>query len=128
MDKKILAFTTQLLAALLLAGALHFAFLHVRKLPLSLNLLVLGYVVNFVLAVIIYIALKKFAERNQKNLGFLFLFGSVLKFAVFFIVFYPIFKQDGDMSRLEFFTFFAPYFVALIVETAAVSKLLKAMD
>jgi len=52
------------------------------------------------------------------------MFGSFLKFAVFFIFFYPSYHSDGTISRLEFMAFFIPYIYALLIETLALIKLL----
>ena len=107
---------------------LHLAYLYARSLALPIDLIILGYVVNFGMALIIYFALVKFAERQSNNLGFLFLFGSTLKFAVYFAIFNPLFMKDGGLSTLEFFTFFLPYLACLFVETLALVKLLKEID
>ena len=54
--------------------------------------------------------------------------GSFLKFAVFFVVFYPSYKADGDIQKVEFAAFFVPYVLALIVETYFASKMLNQMS
>lgn len=50
--------------------------------------------------------------------------GSFVKFAVFLIWFYPIFKLDGHIDKLEFATFFVPYLVSLLFETRKLSTIL----
>ena len=95
---------------------------------MPLNLIALGYVVNFTMALGIYYVMVQLAKKQNKNLGFVFLFGSTLKFAVYFLIFNPLFMQDGSLSKLEFFTFFVPYIACLILETLALAKLLKDMD
>lgn len=50
--------------------------------------------------------------------------GSFLKFAVFFIWFYPVFKADGKIDSLEFATFFIPYVFCLLFETKKLSSVL----
>jgi hypothetical protein len=67
-------------------------------------------------------------NKYKSQLGFLFLAGSLLKFAVFFIVFYPIFKEDGQMSKLEFASFFVPYGMGLFLETISLSKWLNKLE
>ncbi len=128
MNKKLIVFATQLLGVLVLLAVLHVGFLYARSFDMPIDQLVLGYAVNFILAVVIYYALLRIAEHQSKNLGFLFLFGSTLKFAVYFLIFDPLFSQDGSLSKLEFFTFFIPYFACLITETLALVKLLKEID
>ncbi len=79
--------------------------------------IVSSYVVNVLLAEIILVAAFKAPEKFTTSLGFLFLAGSAIKFAVFFIFFMPGYKADGILQKLEFFTFFIPYILCLIVET-----------
>ncbi|VAW26943.1 hypothetical protein MNBD_BACTEROID04-1572 [hydrothermal vent metagenome] len=80
--------------------------------------------VNVILAIVIYIGLIKLKKNNEQILGFVFLIGSFLKFSIFFLYFYPAYKQDGSMSALEATSFLTPYFVCLTVEIFYLSKLL----
>ena len=128
MNKKIIIFTGQLLAAILFVGVLHTLFLVVRNLDFDFTLVLLGYLINFAMALGIYSTLLYFAERKNKNLGFLFMFGSTLKFVIYFLIFDPIFLLDGKLTKLEFFVFFIPYFTCLIVETFSLIKLLREID
>ncbi len=52
------------------------------------------------------------------------MFGSFLKFAFFFIFFYPSYQADGDITRLEFMAFFIPYIFSLLIETMSLITLL----
>jgi hypothetical protein len=54
--------------------------------------------------------------------------GSLLKFLIFFIVFYPGYKADGEMDSLEFAAFFVPYAICLILETFFTSKMLHRLE
>jgi len=128
LNKKSISFAVQLLALLVLIGILHASYLYTRNFPIGIDLILLGYAVNFALALAIYIILVRFAELQNKNLGFIFLFGSMLKFVVYFIFFDPLFTGDGNLSKQEFFSFFIPYLACLIVETVALAKLLREMD
>jgi len=128
LSKKLTSFAGLLLASLCFVALLHIAFLYVRKIPVPIDQMVLGYLINMAMALGIYYIMLRFAAKKSKNLGFLFLFGSTLKFLVYFLIFDPLFKQDGSLSRIEFFVFFIPYFACLITETIALVKLLKALD
>ena len=128
MNKKIIIFTSQLLGAILIVGLVHIAFLFTRNLDFDFTLVLLGYVINFAMALGIYSALLYFAEKKNKNLGFLFMFGSTLKFVIYFLIFDPIFMLDGKLTKVEFFIFFLPYFTCLFVETFALLKLLREID
>lgn len=128
MDKKVISFAVQLLGVLMLLALLHIAFFYARSVELPLDLIGIGYVVNFAMAVAIYYIMVELAKKQNKNLGFVFLIGSTLKFAVYFLIFDPLFMQDGSLSKVEFFTFFTPYIICLIMETLALVRLLKEMD
>lgn len=111
------------LTLLLVFGA-HLLMLSNAGLPLFDHLIVRSYVVNAILAIVIFVLLFRFREKLKNQIGFLFMGGSLLKFAVFFLMFYPTYKADGEMSRLEFAAFFVPYVVALFLETFFISKML----
>ena len=42
---------------------------------------------------------------------------SLFKFILFFVLFYPAYKADGVVEKMEVLTFFIPYFVGLSLET-----------
>ena len=128
MNKKLISFALQLTGALLLLALLHMGFLFARNMSIPMELMLLGYLINFAMAMGIYYIMVVLAEKQNKNLGFVFLFGSTLKFAVYFLIFNPLFMQDESLSKLEFFTFFMPYIACLLVETLALVKLLREID
>ena len=128
MNKKIIIFTGFLLGALLIVGLLHAGFLFASNPDLDYRLLILGYIINFAMALGIYSALLYFSEKKNKNLGFLFMFGSTLKFVIYFLIFDPIFMLDGKLTKVEFFIFFVPYFSCLLIETFALIKLMREID
>lgn len=92
------------------------------------DLLPVSYLVNFGLAFTIVSLLFRYRRKMRQQIGFLFIAGSLLKFAVFFAVFYPIFKADGEIGRPEFASFFVPYLLALFLETLFAAKLLKELE
>ena len=128
MQKPVFNFITILLAILGAVFGLHLLVLKTQELPLFDNKIVLSYLLNAFLAIAIFIALFKLKERLKNQIGFLFLFGSALKFALFFILFYPSYKADGVTDKLEFVAFFIPYAICLILETAYLSKMLNKMS
>ncbi len=115
-------------ASLLVSFAVHIFILHSRGNPLFDNMIIESYVINGFLAALIFVLLYGFRERYRNQIGFLFMAGSLVKFVVFFLLFYPTYKQDGELSTLEFAAFFVPYAIALFWETYFVSKLLKIME
>lgn len=128
MIRKAFIFIFQVILALLLVGILHYGIIYAQEWPLVFPDLIWAYLLNLALAVGIYVAMLQFAAQQSRYLGFLFLIGSALKFAAYFIILEPIFSRDGSLSKLEFFYFFIPYLTCLIVETVALVKLLREMD
>lgn len=90
--------------------------------------IILSYGVNGVLAAGIFSALYLFRNTLKNSIGFLFLLGSLIKFVVFFALFYPSYKADGDMSKFEFAAFFVPYAICLVLETFFTAKMLQKLD
>ncbi|KQC30574.1 DUF6168 family protein [Flagellimonas eckloniae] len=118
-----------LLAFLLLFSfGLHIWILSYKDLPIFDNLIIRSYLVNALLAATIFFLLYQYRKRLKSQMGFLFMGGSFLKFIFFFLLFYPTYKSDGEMSGLEFASFFVPYLVCLFLETFFTSKMLKNLD
>lgn len=112
-----LRFTSVISAGLLLVFVVHLGTLQYLELTLFENRLPIAYLVNWILAILILFVMLHPPKRFKENLGFLFMFGSLLKFIFFFSFFYPYFLEDGIISRVEFFAFFAPYAACLVLET-----------
>ncbi len=121
-------FSTKLTIVLIAVFGLHIGVLGLIDKPLFENKILLSYVINLALAIAIFGFLYKYRERFKSQIGFLFLAGSLVKFAVFFMIFYPSYKADDDISGLEFAAFFIPYVICLILETSSLVKWLNKMD
>ena len=128
MHNALIRFSLTIILILSITFVLHVFALNAKDLPLFDNQIILSYVINTVLAIVIFALLFFLKEKYKSQLGFLFMAGSALKFAIFFIVFQPIYKQDGEVSTLEFLSFFIPYVLCLIFETFSLSKLLNRLD
>ncbi len=128
MKNPFISFAIKVTIVLAIAFCIHLAILAILQLPLFENRIVLSYGVNLALVIIIFGFLYLSKNKYRDQLGFLFIAGSFLKFAVFFIVFYPFFKLDGHISKLEFATFFVPYVLGLILETISLSKWLNKLN
>ncbi|MFB0924814.1 MAG: DUF6168 family protein [Vicingaceae bacterium] len=118
------SFLTFLLSFTTLTAGVHLYILERIEIPLFDNKIILAYIVNIALAIFIYIGLFLLRKKQESNLGFIFMIGSFLKFGLFFLVFYPGYKLDGEIQTIEFTTFFIPYAVCLIIETFYLSRLL----
>jgi hypothetical protein len=117
-----------LFAVLFVVFVVHWLLLSLSNQVPNVQLLLLSYGVNFAMAAIIVIALLRLPKRFQQSLGFFFLFGSLFKFLVYFLLFRPVYQSDGAVSKVEFFSFFIPYVFSLIIETTILIAKLKAED
>ncbi|WP_372794446.1 hypothetical protein [Lutibacter sp.] len=124
MSKAIVGFCVRLLITLSVVFAFHIAILYFLEVPLFENQIIASYIINGILAIIIFITLFKLRIKYLDLLGFLFMGGSFLKFGVYFIFFLPLFKADGVVVRLESTSFLIPYITSLIIETFYLIKLL----
>ena len=121
--KILLRFSGVLLSILLITFALQLHFSRVES-NLYLSLLFKTYSVNYVLAILIFHLLLYLKLKHTHLLGFVYMGGSLVKFAVYFIFFNPIFKIDGSIDKMEAFSFLIPYFISLILETTYLIKLI----
>ena len=95
---------------------------------ITVNQLIYSYVVNVILACGVIILLFALRNKLKDQLGFIFMAASMLKFVFFFFLFFPQYKADGVLTRLEFLTFFIPYVICLITESVILSKFLNRLD
>ncbi len=123
-QKVVVNFFTQLIIGLIIVFAIHTYMLEFKNLPIYNNKILLAYFINGLLAVVIFLVLFFLRKKQKDQLGFLFMFGSFLKFTLFFIFFYPSYHSDGDITKLEFMAFFIPYIFSLLIETKSLITLL----
>ena len=124
----ILLFLLVLISSLALSFFTHSTLLENMGFPKNGNQIVLSYAINGGLATVIYVLLFIFRHTLKNQMGFLFIAGSFVKFICFFILFYPAYKEDGEMDRMEFAAFFVPYCISLVIETVFMAKMLKKLD
>ena len=96
---------------------------YIMQLPL-MGILGLSYLLNFVIALGAFATLLKLRGKHADKLGFVSLGNTLIKFAVFFLIFNPLFQVDGYISRGEFAVFFIPYVCATIIETLFLVRIL----
>lgn len=128
MTNPFIRFVIKSVILFIIAFLLHIGLLYVLQLHLFENYIILSYSINLILVIVVFGVLYLLRKKYKSQLGFLFLAGSLVKFAVFFIVFQPLFKQDGDISTLEFASFFVPYLLGLLIETISLSRWLNKLD
>jgi len=124
MDINISKFLKIITIALVFAFSLHITILKLLHFTMFENKIILAYSVNIILAIIIYMGFYKFKDLYKNQIGFVFIFGSFLKFTFFFLLFNSSYRIDGDISILEILAFFVPYFLCLIIEIFSMSKVL----
>lgn len=113
-----------LAAVVLLAFGIHAvvldAFLGLPAMPHLLP----TYLFNGLAALVVLRVLLHFLKKKNPNLGFFFMGGSLLKLTAFLILFYPSYKSDGELSTLEFTSFFVPYFICLVFKSLVLFRTL----
>lgn len=124
MIKSSIKFIGLLGLSMLLVFGIHLFVLKFLGFSLFDNKIIAAYFFNFILAVVIVLILTLLQNKAAGLLGFVFMAGSLFKFLLYFIFFNSSFKEDGDISRLEFASFFIPYSTALIIEVVFLSKTL----
>ena len=122
MKRKSLFFLVLLAALLIIIFGVHIFILHYTNNALFENQIVLSYLINYMLAIIVLLVVEKTLNKNSSQAGFIFMAGSALKFLVFFLIFYPAYREDGKMESVEFVAFFIPYAICLITEVIYLSK------
>ena len=120
----IFSFSIKLIVALSIAFSIHIIVLSYEGLPLYDNLIIPSYIVNAILAIIIYGFLFRLRIKYLDLLGFIYMGGSLLKFAVYFIFFNATYKESGGVSTVEAASFLVPYLTCLLFETLYLIKLL----
>jgi hypothetical protein len=115
--KKILLPLIFFFALLILVFGAHAYTFTTMGLAWNSHQIIAAYLVNTAVVIFILAAILILPDMFSQARGQIFLGGSMLKFLLFFVMFYPAYKQDGDLSRVEFFTFFVPYIVCLLSET-----------
>lgn len=125
MLRSLTLFTVSLAFFLAIVFLLHISSLHFLSLPLYDNKIIFSYSINYLLALLIFTTLILLKNKFTSIFGFIFMAGSSLKFIVFFTLFYPSFKTDGILTRLEFTSFFTPYAFCLAIEVIFLIKILK---
>ncbi|GGD49605.1 DUF6168 family protein [Muriicola marianensis] len=118
------SYLISLIVALLISLWLHLLWQNYVGLERGSDMLYLSYSVNFLLATGIFVLLFLLRKRYKHQIGFIYMGGSLLKFLVFFLLFYPGYREDAMVTRSEFGAFFVPYLLCLLFETVFTAKIL----
>ncbi|MDA7836543.1 DUF6168 family protein [Salibacteraceae bacterium] len=109
-------YSAGLLVLLLIAYAGHWQVLGIFGHPVEFTQLLPFYSMNYVLGVCIVSTLIALSKSKSEILGFVFMGGSLVKFAVFFIFFYPELHGNDELKKATFNLFFVPYVITVIAE------------
>ena len=122
MNSESRGFSARLLVFLSVVFAIHMLVNKLMSIPLFQHQILVSYAINTALAVGIFWGLTSLKKKYNNQIGFLYLASSIVKFSVFFLVFYGPYKADGEIVLLEFTSFFIPYTICLVLETFFLSK------
>lgn len=86
--------------------------------------IVLNYCFNYLIALLFFAVLLMYKDKKPERLGYVFLIASSVKFILFFIIIYPSLGESHSVRSPEFFSFFIPYLVCVILEITSVIRIL----
>ncbi len=117
-------FILVLFLSLVVSFVIHFVVLKSIDESFATNLLAVTYLGLLAMTTLIVFAIFKFQKKYFSQVGFLFLAGSLLKFAFYFTLLKPYYSHYELPKTKAFLVFFIPYLISLITESLYVSKLL----
>ena len=101
----------------LLVALVHFFTLYFLEISFLQALFFEVYISVFLITFLLLFGLIRAFKRMSNYVAWLYLVGSVLKFWLFMLSLWPVFKADGQLSTLEKTIFLIPYCSSLILET-----------
>lgn len=109
-------FIFTLFIVLAITFGLHIWVTHEMNFSFSISKIGISYTINYFIAIAIFKLFTVFINKKSEILGFIFLFGSLFKFVIYFLVLRPIISETESISKVEFSFFFIPYAICLIIE------------
>ena len=100
-----------------MVALVHFFTLYFLEISFSQTLFFEVYISVFLITFLLLFVLIRAFKRMSNYVAWLYLVGSVLKFWLFMLSLWPVFKADGQLSTLEKTIFLVPYCCSLILET-----------
>ena len=82
----------------------------------AINKLLLTYLFNYLFTLLLIYGFIILIRKKSKQIGYAFLFGSMIKFLLFFALISPFLKMNGSVKSFAFAAFFIPYAICLIAE------------
>lgn len=111
-----------------IAFAMHWLTLLLFDIELSIGSLFYSYSINSLMAIGVIILIFSLKRKLSQQLGFVFMISSLLKFFIFFLLFYPKYNADDMITKIEFVIFFIPYAVCLTTECVILSRFLNNLN
>tara|TARA_B110000285_G_scaffold23452_1_gene22624 strand:- start:259 stop:645 length:387 start_codon:yes stop_codon:yes gene_type:complete len=124
MIKSLLRFIVVFAAILLISFLIHASTQHYREIGFFEMNIVTSYLFNFILTAVFYFVLLYFRRKRPEQLGFIFLFSSMLKLLLFFAILKPLISNEDGTKTIEFIAFFVPYGISMISETYSIVTLI----
>ena len=109
-------FIFTLFIVLAITFGLHIWVTHEMNFSLNISKIGISYTVNYIIAIAIFKLFTVFIDKKSELLGFIFLFGSLFKFVIYFLVLRPIISETESITKVEFSFFFIPYAICLVIE------------
>lgn len=110
------------------AFGLHLLVLDYVGLPLFDHQIILTYTINLLFGIVIFTFLFLARHKIKNQIGFIFILSGMFKFLLFFAIFSNGYMADNEFLKLEFFTLFIPYILALVIEVFSLSKWLNKLQ
>ena len=124
MIKSLLRFIVVFGIILIITFLIHASIQHYRGIGFFEMNIVTSYWFNFILTSVFYFVLLYFRRKRPEQLGFIFLFSSMLKLLLFFAILKPLISNEDGTKTIEFITFFVPYGISMICETYSIVTLI----
>ncbi len=109
-------FIFTLFIVLSITFGIHIWVTHEMNFSFNISKIGISYTINYFIAIAIFKLFTVFINKKSEILGFIFLFGSLFKFVIYFLVLRPIISETESISKVEFSFFFIPYAICLIIE------------
>ena len=124
MIKSLLRFIVVFATILLITFLIHGSIQNYRGIGFFEMNILISYWFNFILTTIFYFVLLYFRRKKPEQLGFIFLFSSMLKLLLFFAILKPLMSSEEGTKTIEFIAFFVPYGISMICETYSIVTLI----
>ncbi|MBS9773915.1 MAG: hypothetical protein KGV59_01990 [Tenacibaculum sp.] len=82
------------------------------------------YVLQTISTIVVYVVVELMLKKKPNQIGYVFLFLTMVQFAVLFVVFRENIFSEEPLKKVEKISFITPIFLCLIIEVVFVVKLL----